>query len=1270
MNPTPPYLNRAARNAGLASLAILGGGLYFFKSGSDAPAVATEIRVEREAAPKRSPSGGAAALQALPKSEQESLWAAFEAARRNINGLTPRETEIPGNEGVSAFSYNPRQDLATRYLQEGVRLSGGRKGDWEVNFEYDDRGSSSRFEASGTRAEFHHGDGVIEWYENRAEGVEHGFVLDRRPASAEGALRLDIALAGLHAVSTADPDVIELHSAEGEPKLKYSGLKAWDANGRPLQACMIATEEGIQLAVNDVTASYPITIDPLITSFEQELGPSVTGTGGTGDNFGASVAIDGNTVLIGADSDDTVAGTDAGSAYVFMNVAEEWTLQAVFRASDGASLDAFGRAVSITGDTAAVGAPLDDLPGDMTDAGSVRVFVRSGSIWTEQATLTAPVPAANEHYGETLSADGDTLVAGVSASIGKGSAYVHVRNGSTWSLQQTLTQPGDPPGTQRFGRAVSIDGDTLAVGSLRAPNGGGSQGGLFIYTRSAGLWSLQGSFSGVVSGITPGSFGTSVALSGDTVIAGAPNESFNGPSSGSVYLFTRNAGIWSQGGHFASATTDSFDSFGSSVAILGNVAMVSAPNAGVSATGGDEPGIVYFFERINGNWAETESFTSRTPSPFGTYGSSVAIGSEFSLAGWEEASTTAGTTSGAVDVFANGNGTWVRAETIDAGDTGSGDRFGYSVDIEDNTAVIGAATDITAAGLNAGSIYVFTRSGAAWTRQAILNAPDAEEEDCFGSAVAVFNDTLVVGAPGDDVFSFYNFLEPENGSAYVFNRTGSVWTLEDKLIPDASDIRDAFGSSVDIGQGRVVIGAPGRGNYHGSAYVFERGGISTWSQRAILEANPRNALAHFGTSVSLDQDTILVGAPGSGSRSGQAHVFSLEGSTWKSEAVLEAGDMRFGASVSLSGNLALVGAPGVEAGDAPLPSGGGGGAYVFARGNNTWNLAVRLAAEGDATLARRFGQAVALDGAIALIGGEQRDSAALPWTGAAHVFAREGVAWNRQDIIDGETGASSAAALALSGGTAVIASSTADSINPFDGTITPDTGKVRIYRLTGSLVAGPESSLVAAFDADSSGALSFTEWLSIYVKPPAAAKEKLFAKADTDESGAVSLDEFTAAGSAPATARVVGGWTARATIFLEVDTNEDGIIMREEVGAMWAPGTAAKVIDGFWIRAKGGSGLDLAEWVKTKTLPNFSTYEAAKALRVHRLAVAESLDTDDNGMMTRTEFAVLLGAGASEAEIEAAWRAATAAPRGGTAPAEIPLILFVEAPKLPKLPGA
>lgn len=257
-----------------------------------------------------------------------------------------------------------------------------------------------------------------------------------------------------------------------------------------------------------------------------------------GDNFGRSVVIDGDTVIVGADGDGDF-GPSSGSAYIFTRTGTSWTQQAKLTANDGAANDNFGVSVSVAGDSAVVGAPSYYAPdanqqqNPPLDSGSVYVFKRSSNIWTQQAKLTASNSALGNSFGTSvaISTSGETVIAGASFDDTKpGKAYVFTRSGTTWT-QQAGFAASDATSGDYFGGSVSLSTDNAIVGAGKGP------GSAYVFTRSGSAWTEQAK----LTASDALNFGSSVTMSGDTVVVGAPRSYVNsvfGVGAGYVYKLT------------------------------------------------------------------------------------------------------------------------------------------------------------------------------------------------------------------------------------------------------------------------------------------------------------------------------------------------------------------------------------------------------------------------------------------------------------------------------------------------------------------------------------------------------------------------------------------------------------------------------------------------------------------------------------------------------------------------------------------------------------
>jgi hypothetical protein len=513
--------------------------------------------------------------------------------------------------------------------------------------------SSPRLTAKGTRVDYHWDEGLTEWLRNGPDGLKQTFVLAERPGLDRAAGPLGIAL---RVAGSLQPRLVEagqgvsFADASGVVRLTYRGLVVSDAMGQRVPAWFEVREGLVRLRVDDREALYPLTVDPIAQ--QAYLKASNTDPN---DEFGLSVAVSGDTLVVGAlyessaatgvngDQADNSAG-QSGAAYVFVRSGGVWTQQAYLKASNTDLGDNFGKSVAISGDTVVVGAPFEEsaatgVNGNQADnsghCGAAYVFVRSGGVWTQQAYLkisnTYPsrqsVLGLGDQFGASVAISGDTVVVGAfaedNAATGvnsgvmnftvaqAGAAYVFVRSAGVWS-QQAYLKASDTSTEARFGSSVAIFADTAVVGAGAAgpePCCQHRPGGAYVFVRSGTTWSQQDYLRG--SNAEDGdSFGSSVAVSGhtvvsaDTVVVGAPYEDsaatgVNGNQadnsaldSGAAYVFGLSGGVWSQQAYLKASNTDANDTFGWSVTIDGDTAVVGAYGESSAATG------------VNGNQAD------------------------------------------------------------------------------------------------------------------------------------------------------------------------------------------------------------------------------------------------------------------------------------------------------------------------------------------------------------------------------------------------------------------------------------------------------------------------------------------------------------------------------------------------------------------------------------------------------------------------------------------------------------------------------------------
>ena len=704
------------------------------------------------------------------------------------------------------------------------------------------------------------------------------------------------------------------------------------------------------------------------------------------DSLGFSVAVSGDTAVVGAPRDQVGSNANQGSAYVYVRTGATWAFQQKLTASDGVANDEFGYAVAVEGDTIFVGRHFTQVGNNARTRGAVYVYTRSGSTWTQSAAQLTPSDSADgDLFGASLAVDGGTLVVGAlqknnGATFFQGAAYVFTGAGANWTQQAKLL--ADDGGFARFfGYSVAVSGETAVVGSpgQAGTSSDSGRGSAYVYTRTGGAWTQQQKLL-ASDGAAGDAFGFSVGVSGETAVVGARLDTVNGVGGqGSVYVYTRAGATWSEQQHlFGVEATQRNDTFGASVAIEGDTVAVGSPAHEV-VPGIANHGAVYVFTRAGGTFARTDKLVHEDPAP-DALGTSVAIDGATVVAG----APSKNSARGAAYVF---------RLVADAGpklvgsDLSGFVEFGRRVAISSDTALTSS--------LNFGT-NLFRRSGSNWEFVRKLTAPVTGTDSApMSGGVAIDGDTLVVGSSASRA---NNVL---SGAAYVFVRSNGDWVLQQRLLPADATSGQSFGVSVALSGDTVVVGAQntkvGANDNQGAVYVFTRAG-STWTQQQKLAASDGAAQDTFGWNVALSGDTALVSshfADVDGKlNQGAAYVFTRAGSVWTQRAKLLASDGTdndfFGQSVALDGGTAVVGAP-----NAPVPQElGAGAAYVFTGAGANWTQQAKLF--NDEPLGSNFAESVAVEGDIVVVGSPNSDDEprGLANQGAAYVYRRNGAGWD------------------------------------------------------------------------------------------------------------------------------------------------------------------------------------------------------------------------------------------------------------------------------------
>ncbi len=819
---------------------------------------------------------------------------------------------------------------------------------------------------------------IVEWYENRAAGLKHGFTLNNPPTRGTGAVVLQLQIqTPLQTILAPGRQALHFQNDQGQIVLKYDGLYVYDANQQPVPARFTLNQidvDHINIVIDDQHARYPLTVNPLLTSQITKL---TAADGEAGDRFGETVAISGDNLVVGAAGGNNLQG----AVYLFernRDGSDIWGQVKKVTAADGEAGDLFGTSVSINDDTLFVGAIGNDDQAD--NAGAVYLFERNqGGIdnWGQIKKITASDGAAGDRFGLSVAISDDTLLVGANGNDDQaddaGAAYLFERNqggADNWGQVKKLTADDGAAG-DFFGRSVTISGDTLLIGVSQDD----IQGAAYLFKRNQGgadNWGQVKKFT--APGSTVGDqFGRSVAISGDTLFIGASGDNDQADNAGAVYLFERNQGGIDNWGQIKKITTDSGSFFGEALAISNDTLLVASPGEG------GLQGAVYLFERNQGgadNWGQVTKLTAVDGAASDQFGYSMAISGDTLLIG------TVGSGSGAraAYLFNRQGNLWQQVKKPIASDGVAGDYFGRSVAISNDTLLVGAfqANDLQ------GVAYLFERNqGGAdnWGQIKKITASDGAAGDRFGLSVAISGDTLLVGATGDNGFQ---------GAAYLFERNQSGadnWGQIKKITAPDGVADDRFGRSVAISDETVLVGASGDNDFEGAAYLFQRnqGGADNWGQIKKITAPDGVANDQFGRSVAISNDILLIGAYFDNNRQGAAYLFErnqdgIDNWGFVKKFIVADGTAfdRFGRSVAISYDTLLIGAS--------EDDNGRGSAYLFQRnqgGADNWGQAKKLTAD-DGAADDNFGESVAIDKDTLIVGAYGDNSG----QGAAYLFQR------------------------------------------------------------------------------------------------------------------------------------------------------------------------------------------------------------------------------------------------------------------------------------------
>jgi uncharacterized repeat protein (TIGR01451 family) len=559
----------------------------------------------------------AMALSQSPTTSSSMPAGLYQAVLSSTADSAQSNSSLKSSDGTYHFNTD---GLNAALNSSGLALSAPQGDDWNWNLQVTGfgRGVSPQAVLAPMSSEIKNGiatqhySGFSQWMRTTGIGLEQGFTVDQSP-QGNGLLVLRMGLnTNLNGSLSKDSRSLSFDTGNGRT-LYYSNLRVFDANNKELDARLVYTPKQIIIQVDDTHAEYPITIDPLIYLEAQVIASDAAAS----DFFGSAVAVSGDTAVIGAWNKTIGSNNNEGAAYVFTRSGITWSQQQKLTASDGVAGDEFGISVAISGDTAVIGAN-----GKASDQGAAYIFTRSGTTWSQQQKLTASDGTANDAFGYSVAISGGTAVIGAHGKASyQGAAYVFTRSGTTWSQQQKLTA-SDGVAYDYFGYSVAISGNTAVVGAYEKTVTYSYQGAAYVFTRSGTTWSQQQKLT-ASDGAIYDEFGYSVAISGDTAVVGAYKKVGTYSDQGAAYVFTRSGTAWSQQKELTASDGAIYDYFGYSVAVSGNTAVIGAYYKTVGSN--TSQGAAYIFTRSGTVWSQQKELTASDGAANDYFGTSVAF---------------------------------------------------------------------------------------------------------------------------------------------------------------------------------------------------------------------------------------------------------------------------------------------------------------------------------------------------------------------------------------------------------------------------------------------------------------------------------------------------------------------------------------------------------------------------------------------------------------------------------------------------------------------
>lgn len=397
-------------------------------------------------------------------------------------------------------------------------------------------------------------------------------------------------------------------------------------------------------------------------------------------------------------------------------------------------------------------------------------------------------PVEDQLFGDSVSLSGSCAVIGAYADATAGpyagAAYVFEKTPDGWFQTQKLI-PSDISPFDRFGRSLDVDGQYIIISAYGDDDMGDFSGSAYIFGRGPTLW-LQVQKITASDGAMDDQFGYDVAIHGDRAVVGAPRADPSGPQSGAAYVFERIGGSWVQKQKLVADDGLSFDSFGAAVDVRDDLIIVGAYGRDEGVT---DSGAAYIFRRMGSQWEQVAKLRPADPQVMSAFAYSVSISGDVALVG-AYGDGTFGAYSGSAYFFQEIGGSWHQSAKVYSPFPTFGDRFGHSVDLNGDWAIIGAhLSDLQA--LNAGAAFIMHRPAGAWVPFATVLSSGKVPDDRFGIAVAIDEDHVIAGATKADS------AIPDSGAAFIYS-ADRFGDCNGNGVADIIDLASGFSTDLDL----------------------------------------------------------------------------------------------------------------------------------------------------------------------------------------------------------------------------------------------------------------------------------------------------------------------------------------------------------------------------------------------------------------------------------------------------------------------------------------